>query len=348
MTRCRGTKRPRTATALHEALAAGGTDGAMSTDGVLTRERVAQVYGRGLLDLVRDASEVHRRHHDPTEIQCASLLSVKTGGCPEDCAYCPQSARYTTGVAAEPLLSVEAVVQAARVAKQDGADRFCMGTAWRVVADGPDFDRIVEMVGAVKKLGLETCVTLGMLGPAHARRLQTAGLDYYNHNLDTGREFYAEIITTRTYDDRLRTLRAVRDAGLKVCCGGILGMGESEDDRIDLLHELAGQTPQPESVPINTLVAVSGTPLEGRAPVPWDDLVRVIAAARILIPQAKVRLSAGRVQMSEVLQAVCFLAGANSIFLGDRLLTTANETPASDRALLRRLGLRGTGATAGC
>ena len=317
-------------------------DTAMTANDVPTREQVAQVYGRGLLDLVHQASDVHRRHHDPTEMQCASLLSVKTGGCPEDCAYCPQSARYATDVSSAPLMSVDAVVGAARAAQAGGADRFCLGTAWREVTDGADFDRVVEMVGAVKDLGLETCVTLGMLDLGHARRLRAAGLDYYNHNLDTGRDFYSQIITTRTYDDRLRTLRAVRDAGMKICCGGILGMGESEDDRIDLLHELARQTPQPESVPINTLVAVSGTPLEGEAPVPWDALVRVVATARILMPRAKVRLSAGRVQMSEVLQALCFLAGANSIFLGDRLLTTPNEEPEADKALLERLGLHRT------
>ena len=308
---------------------------------VLTRQEVADMYGRGLLSLVFEAAQVHRRVHDPEEIQCASLLSVKTGGCAEDCAYCPQSAHYRTGVRSEPLMSVDAVTEAARSAKANGADRFCLGAAWRAVRDGPEFDRILEMVEAVKAVGLETCVTLGMLEPAQAVRLREAGLDYYNHNLDTGRTFYSKIVTTRGYDDRLNTLHAVREAGLKVCCGGILGMGESHDDRIDLLHELASQTPQPESVPINTLVPVEGTPLEERAPVPWDDLVRAVAAARILMPRAKIRLSAGRLQMSDTLQAFCFLAGANSVFLGDRLLTTPNAVPDQDFALLERLGLRG-------
>ena len=216
----------------------------------LTREHVVDLYGRGLLDLVYEAAGVHRRHHDPSAIQCGWLFSVKTGGCPEDCAYCPQSVRYDTGVEADVLVSVDAVVAAATRAKQGGADRFCMGAAWRKARDGPEFDRVLGMVAAVKALGLETCVTLGMVDREQAERLRRAGLDYYNHNLDTGRDFYASIITTRTYDDRLETLRHVRDAGLKVCCGGILGMGESHDDRIDLLHELARHTPQPESVPI--------------------------------------------------------------------------------------------------
>ena len=280
-----------------------------------------------------------RRRTRP-RVQCAALLSVKTGGCPENCAYCPQSAHYRTGVEAEPLMDVEAVASAARDAKANGADRFCLGAAWREVQDGPSFDRVLEMVGAVKRAGLETCVTLGMLTPPQAARLQDAGLDYYNHNLDTGRAFYDRIITTRRYDDRLQTLAAVRAAGLKVCCGGILGMGESHDDRIDLLHELARQHPQPESVPINTLVAVAGTPLEDQPPVAWDDLLRVVAAARLLMPHARIRLSAGRLQMSDTLQAFCFLAGANSIFLGDRLLTTPNAPAGTDFALLERLGLR--------
>jgi biotin synthase len=307
----------------------------------LTREQVVDLYGHGLLDLVFEAAGVHRRHHDPATIQCASLLSVKTGGCPEDCAYCPQSARYETGIEAGDLMSVDAVMAAATRAKQGGADRFCMGAAWREARNGPEFDRVLEMVTSVKALGLETCVTLGMVDREQAERLQRAGLDYYNHNLDTGRERYASIITTRTYDDRLETLRHVRDAGMKVCCGGILGMGESHDARIDLLHELACQTPQPESVPINALVAVEGTPLADQAPVEWDEFVRVIAVARILMPAAKVRLSAGRAQMNEVTQTLCFLAGANSIFLGDRLLTTPNAEPAEDFALLERLGLHG-------
>ena len=312
----------------------------------VTRERVAAIYGRGLLDLVYEAAGVHRRHHDPGTVQCASLLSVKTGGCPEDCAYCPQSARYDTGVASSGLMRVSDVAAAAARARAGGADRFCIGAAWRQAADGPAFDQVLEMVGAVKALGLETCATLGMLDRGQAERLHDAGLDYYNHNLDSGRDFYGSIITTRSYDDRLDTLRHVRDAGIKVCCGGILGMGESHDDRIDLLYELARQRPQPESVPINTLVAVGGTPLAGQTAVPWHEVVRVIATARILMPEAKVRLSAGRLQMDEVTQALCFLAGANSIFLGDRLLTTPNPEPGEDAALLERLGLHGTPAGA--
>ena len=307
----------------------------------ITRDDVATLYGRGLLDLVYEAAGVHRRCHDPETVQCASLLSVKTGGCPEDCAYCPQSAHYEAGIEASALMDVEQVVTAAERAKSGGADRFCMGAAWREVSDGPDFDKVLEMVRAVKALGLETCVTLGMLNSEQANRLQQAGLDYYNHNLDSGRQFYGSVITTRSYDDRLQTLQHVRQAGMKVCCGGILGMGESEDDRIDLLYELACQTPQPESVPVNTLVAAEGTPLAQQQAVDWDAVVRVVATARILMPLAKVRLSAGRLEMGEVTQAFCFLAGANSIFLGDRLLTTPNPEPGDDFSLLGRLGLRG-------
>ena len=312
----------------------------------LTRDHVAALYGRGLLDLVYEAAGVHRRHHDPSAVQCASLLSVKTGGCPEDCAYCPQSAHYRTGVESSGLMSVPDVAEAAARARAGGADRFCIGAAWRQATDGPAFDQVIEMVGAIKALGLESCATLGMLERGHAERLRAAGLDYYNHNLDSGRDFYESIITTRSYDDRLWTLRHVRDAGIKVCCGGILGMGESHDDRIDLLFELARQCPPPESVPINTLVAVAGTPLADRDPVPWDDVVRMIAAARILMPQSKVRLSAGRMRMDEVTQALCLLAGANSIFLGDRLLTTPNPEPDADAAFLERLGLHGEATAA--
>ena len=307
----------------------------------LTRNHVAGLYGRGLLDLVYEAAGVHRRHHDPAAVQCASLLSVKTGGCPEDCAYCPQSAHYDTGVASTGLMRVSDVAEAAARARAGGADRFCIGAAWRQANEGPAFDQVVEMIGAIKAAGLESCATLGMLDRGQAERLREAGLDYYNHNLDSGRDFYASIVTTRSYDDRLDTLRQVREAGIKVCCGGILGMGESHDDRIDLLFELARQRPQPESVPINTLVAVEGTPLAARPAVPWDDVVRMIATARILMPQSKVRLSAGRLRMGEVTQALCFLAGANSIFLGDRLLTTPNPEPDADAAFLQRLGLHG-------
>jgi biotin synthase len=312
----------------------------LKTVDVVTQQDVADIYHRGLLDLVFDAAQVHRQAQNATEVQCASLLSVKTGGCPENCSYCPQSAHYQTQIESESLMTVDAVAEAADAAKTNGADRFCLGAAWREVTDGPDFDRILEMVRAVKAAGLETCVTLGMLTPPQALRLREAGLDYYNHNLDTGPSFYENIVTTRCYDDRLRTLEAVRKADLKVCCGGILGMGENHNDRIDLLYELARQTPQPESVPINTLVAVEGTPLAEESPVPWDELVRVIATARLLMPHAKIRLSAGRLKMTDTLQAFCFLAGANSIFLGDRLLTTANSSIDADFTLLDRLGLR--------
>ena len=311
----------------------------MKTLDLVTRQDVADIYHRGLLNLVFDAAQVHRQAQNSTEVQCASLLSVKTGGCPENCSYCPQSAHHQTQIESESLMTVEEVAEAADAAKTKGADRFCLGAAWREVTDGPDFDRILEMVRTVKAAGLETCVTLGMLTPPQALRLREAGLDYYNHNLDTGPSFYENIVTTRCYDDRLRTLEAVRKADLKVCCGGILGMGENHNDRIDLLYELARQTPQPESVPINTLVAVEGTPLAEESPVPWDELVRVIATARLLMPHAKIRLSAGRLKMTDTLQAFCFLAGANSIFLGDRLLTTANSSIDADFTLLDRLGL---------
>ena len=310
-----------------------------ATSQPLSRQRIEELYRRGLLTLIFEAAQVHRANQVASEIQCASLLSVKTGRCPEDCAYCPQSSRYDTEVAPEPLMDVAKVVDAAKQAKAAGADRFCLGTAWREVSDGPEFDQILEMVKAVKAEGLETCVTLGMLNDDQAERLHDAELDYYNHNLDTGPNFYAKIITTRRYDDRLRTLASARHAGLKLCCGGILGMGETHDDRIDLLYELARQVPQPESVPINALVAVKGTPLANQAPLPWDELVRMVATARVLMPHAKIRLSAGRLDMSETLQAFCFLAGANSIFLGDRLLTTANASVGADHALLNRLGL---------
>lgn len=306
----------------------------------LTRNDVETLYQQGLLDLIFQASQVHREHRDSSEIQCAALLSVKTGGCPEDCAYCPQSAHYQTDVESSDLMNLDAVHEAAKTAQANGADRFCMGAAWRSVSDGKEFDAVLEMVRTVKGLGLETCVTLGMLEPHQAQRLQEAGLDYYNHNLDTGPEYYNEIIGTRTYDDRRQTLRAVRQAGLKVCCGGILGMGEKDSDRIDLLYELASQTPQPESVPINTLVAVSGTPLAEEKPVGWEHLVRMVAVARILMPQARVRLSAGRLQLSDATQTLCFLAGADSIFLGDHLLTTPNPETNADHELLKRLGLR--------
>ena len=306
-----------------------------------TRERVAEIYRRPLLDLVFEAASVHRAHHDPGEVQCSSLLSIKTGLCTEDCAYCSQSVHNATELEPEPLVELDTVLRKARRAKEAGADRFCMGTAWRGVEDGEEFEQVLEMVRGVKALGLETCATLGLLEPHQARRLKEAGLDYYNHNLDTSPEYYPNIITTRSYEDRLATLGAVRQADLRVCCGGILGMGESEDDRIGLLFELARQEPPPESVPINALVPIEGTPLEDAPELGWDELLRCVATARILMPGAKVRLSAGRQSLSEEAQAMCFLAGANSIFLGDRLLTTPNPEVGEDGALFAKLGLRG-------
>jgi biotin synthase len=294
---------------------------------------------RPLLELVLEAALVHRRWHDPSRVQCSQLLSIKTGGCPEDCGYCSQSAHHTTSVAREPLLAVADVLERARAAKAGGADRFCMGAAWREVKDGPELERVLAMVRGVKALGLETCATLGMCDVGQARRLKAAGLDYYNHNLDTGRSHYAAVVTTRGYDERLATLANVRAAGMKVCCGGILGMGEERHARAELLAELAGLEPQPESVPINTLVRVAGTPMEAAAELDWTELVRTVAAARILMPRAVVRLSAGRTELHEAAQALCFLAGANSIFVGEELLTTPNPAPASDAALLAKLGL---------
>jgi biotin synthase len=302
--------------------------------------QVRAIHDMPLFELVDRARAVHRESFAASEVQLCSLLSVKTGGCPEDCAYCPQAARYHTGVEAEPLLSTGTVLAAARKARAAGATRFCMGAAWREVKDGAPFDRVLDMVRGVRELGLEACCTLGMLTPDQARRLKDAGCTAYNHNLDTSREAYGSIITTRTYDDRLRTLRAVREAGITVCSGGIIGMGESIDDRCDLLRELAAQDPHPESVPVNLLVRVAGTPLAERPPVPAMEMVRMIATARILMPRAMVRLSAGRLQMSEEAQLLCMMAGANSIFFGDKLLTTGNPGYASDMALLEAAGLK--------
>jgi len=302
-------------------------------------EDVEALLARPLLDLVLEAALVHRRHHDPRRVQCSQLLSIKTGGCPEDCGYCSQSAHHATPVQREPLVPLETVLSSARAAKANGADRFCMGAAWREVKDGPEFERVLAMVRGVKDLGLETCATLGMLDASQAARLREAGLDYYNHNLDTGRSHYDSIVSTRTYDDRLRTLEHVRAAGMHVCCGGILGMGETRHARAELLAELAGLDPQPESVPINTLVHVAGTPLAQASALDWTELVRAVAAARILMPRTVVRLSAGRTELDEATQALCFLAGANSIFVGDELLTTPNPAPAGDAALLAKLGL---------
>jgi biotin synthase len=304
-----------------------------------SRDEVARLFAQPLLSLVHEAATVHRAHHDPAEVQCSSLLSVKTGACPEDCSYCPQSAHHES-VERESLMETDEVLDAARSAKARGADRFCLGAAWRDAREGPGLDRLIEMIEGVKGLGLETCATLGMLPERSAERLRDAGLDYYNHNLDTSEAYYDKIITTRTYADRLQTLATVRAAGMRVCCGGILGMGETQDDRIDLLHTLATLDPAPESVPINALVPVEGTPLEEQPPLPWDELVRAVAVARILMPTSMVRLSAGRTSLSEEAQALCFLAGANSIFLGDKLLTTPNPGPDRDTALFAKLGLR--------
>lgn len=300
---------------------------------------IRTIYDLPLPELIFRAQEAHRRHHDPAAVQLCTLQSIKTGRCPEDCKYCPQSSHHDSGVEAESLMEPEAIVAAARAAKEGGASRFCMGAAWREVRDGPQFDSVLESVRGVSALGLEVCCTLGMLTADQASRLRQAGCSVYNHNLDTSREFYPAIITTRTYDDRLETLGAVRRAGLQVCSGGILGMGESVEDRLGLLHELASLDPHPDSVPINALVPVPGTPLAEADPVDGIEFVRTIATARILMPTAMVRLSAGRTAMSDELQALCFLAGANSIFLGDKLLTTPNPGRSEDFRLLERLGM---------
>jgi biotin synthase len=315
----------------------GGRIGAVTSDWTL--EEVRELHALPFIDLMHHAQEVHRRHFDPNQVQVSTLLSIKTGACPEDCAYCPQSIHFDTGLEREALMEPAAVLARARAARDAGATRFCMGAAWRSPKDR-DLGTVAEMVRGVRELGLETCATLGMLTPPQARRLAAAGLDYYNHNLDTSAEFYGEIITTRSYQDRLDTLAAVRDAGIRVCCGGILGLGEAAADRIALLHTLATLDPHPESVPINNLVQVEGTPLAGTDKLDPIEFVRIVALARILMPRSHVRLSAGRAQMSDEMQALCFLAGANSIFHGDKLLTTGNPDTASDHALFTRLGIR--------
>jgi biotin synthase len=305
-----------------------------------SREEVRGIYNKPLMDAVFAAQTVHRRHFEPGEVQLCQLLSIKTGGCPEDCAYCPQSAHYDAGVGRQDLLPVDHVMQTAREARDQGVTRFCMGAAWRQVNDGPEFESVLEMVRGVSSLGLEVCCTLGMLNESQAQRLAEAGLYAYNHNLDTSAEFYGQVITTRNYDDRLRTLEHVRKAGITVCCGGIIGMGESDEDRIGLLHQLANLNPHPESVPINMLVRVEGTPLGNAEAVDPLVLVRTIAAARILMPSSRVRLSAGRRSLTREAITLCFMAGANSIFVGDKLLTTANPTRDQDELLLRELDLR--------
>ena len=304
-----------------------------------SRAEVGALFALPFPELMFEAARIHRMHFDPTEVQISTLLSIKTGGCPEDCAYCPQAARYDTGVGAEKLMSLDAVLAEARAAKASGASRFCMGAAWRSPKDR-DIENVCAMVEGVKALGLETCATLGMLTPGQAKRLKASGLDYYNHNLDTSPEFYGEIITTRTYQDRLDTLGAVRDAGIHVCCGGIVGMGEGAEDRAGLIATLASLPMHPESVPINMLVQVEGTPLAGERKLDPLEFVRTIAVARITMPKSVVRLSAGREDMSEETQALCFLAGANSIFYGPKLLTTPNPGRDRDMALLDKLGLR--------
>jgi len=304
-----------------------------------TVAEIEALFALPFADLLHLAQSVHREQFDPNAVQLSTLLSIKTGGCPEDCGYCPQAARYHTGVENQALMQVEDVLATAKLAKANGASRFCMGAAWR----GPkqkDLDPVLEMVREVKALGLETCCTLGMLKEGQAEQLREAGLDYYNHNLDTAPEFYGEIITTREYQDRLDTLERVRGAGINVCCGGIVGMGESRLQRAGLIAQLANLDPPPESVPINNLVQVEGTPLHGTEALDPLEFVRTIAVARITMPRSFVRLSAGRQQMSEAVQALCFFAGANSIFYGDKLLTTGNPDVERDRALIEKLGMR--------
>jgi biotin synthase len=305
-----------------------------------TTPQVEELYGLPLTELLFRAQTVHRRHHDPAAIQRCTLLSIKTGGCPEDCGYCPQSAHFPTGVAREELLDLDTVMTAARTAKDAGSTRFCMGAAWREVRDGAGFDRVIEMVEGVAGLGMEVCTTLGMLNADQARRLKAAGLTAYNHNLDTSAEFYPEVISTRTYQDRLDTLGRVADAGINVCCGGIVGMGESPRDRCALLAQLGRLDPHPESVPVNLLVRTAGTPLAQADALDPIELVRTVATARLVAPRARVRLSAGRLSLSPEAQALCFVAGANSIFSGEKLLTSPNPGVDEDEALISRLGLR--------
>ena len=331
----------------HNAATAVAADSVVANDKISrwSVEQVEVLFNLPFNDLLYRAAGVHREHFDPNAVQMSTLLSIKTGGCPEDCGYCPQAARYHTSVENEDMLSVDEVVAAARAARDKGATRFCMGAAWR----GPkqrELDRVLGMVRAVRELGMETCATLGMLKEGQAEQLKEAGLEYYNHNLDTAPEFYGNIISTRTQDDRHDTLDKVRAAGLNVCCGGIVGMGESRRTRAALLVEIANLDPYPESVPINNLVQVEGTPLHGTDALDPLEFVRTIACARITMPKAMVRLSAGRQAMSDGIQALCFLAGANSIFYGDKLLTTGNPEAERDRELMQRLGLHAMGSGA--
>ncbi|MEM8920459.1 MAG: biotin synthase BioB [Pseudomonadota bacterium] len=303
-----------------------------------TRDEIRALYEASLPDLILAAQQVRKANWPSGRVQKSQLLSIKTGGCPEDCGYCSQSAHFKTGLDASKLMDVDAVLTEARAAKANGADRFCMGAAWRSLKDR-DLPKVCDMVSAVKAEGLETCVTLGMLEDGQAEALKDAGLDYYNHNLDTSREYYGEVVSTRTYEDRLETLDKARNAGLNLCCGGILGMGEGREDRVGFLHELSKLSPHPESVPINMLVPIAGTPLGGSAPIDAIELARAIATARVVFPRSWVRLSAGREGMNKEAQALCLLAGANSIFVGDRLLTTDNPEISEDDALLAALGL---------
>jgi biotin synthase len=302
-------------------------------------QEIKEIYQAPLLELIYRAATVHRRYHNTGEVQVCTLLSIKTGGCPEDCAYCPQAARYHTDVDVQSLMDTQKVIEYAQKAKDAGSTRFCMGAAWREVRDNRDFDRVIEMVKEVNEMGMEVCCTLGMLSEDQAKRLGEAGLYAYNHNLDTSPEYYGKIISTRTYADRLNTLNNVRKAGVSVCCGGIIGLGETHEDRINMLLTLSNMAEHPESVPINALVRVKGTPLENNPKVDTWDMVRMIATARILMPEAMVRLSAGRTEMSLAEQALCFMAGANSIFAGDKLLTTPNPSFDEDKAMFELFGL---------
>lgn len=305
-----------------------------------TTREIAAIYHSPVLELIYRAATVHRQYNDPQEVQVCTLLSVKTGGCPEDCAYCPQAARYHTDVKVQKLLPTEEVLTAAKTAKEAGSTRFCMGAAWREVRDNRDFDRVLDMVKGVNAIGLEVCCTLGMLTASQAEKLKDAGLYAYNHNLDTSEEHYEDIITTRTYDDRLKTIDNVREAKISVCSGGIIGLGETVEDRIAMLHTLATMPEHPESVPVNALVPVEGTPLESQEKVSVWEMVRMIATARIIMPKAMVRLSAGRVRMNLEEQALCFMAGANSIFSGDKLLTTPNPGEDKDKEMFQTLNLK--------
>ena len=305
-----------------------------------TKEEISSIYNTPLLELIYQAATIHRKYQDTAEVQVCTLLSIKTGGCPEDCAYCPQAARYNTGVDVQALMKKEDVLAYAEKARAAGSTRFCMGAAWREVRDNKDFDRVIDMVKGVNELGMEVCCTMGMLSETQAQKLYDAGLYAYNHNIDTSEEHYGDIISTRTFDDRLKTLGNVRKAGISVCSGGIIGLGESHEDRIAMLHTLATLPQHPESVPVNALVRVQGTPLQDNAKVDIWDMVRMIATARIIMPSTMVRLSAGRAEMSIAEQALCFMAGANSIFAGDKLLTTPNPSFDTDNMMFQLLGLK--------